>query len=161
MLVQFLYYFCFPAFKSTSVRHSATTMDNTLGDKIPLKWDFPSQCAIFFCAKGFKVCLTLFLTQGTKAGLSALLVPLPIIGLGWLVASPEVNVQLQILEDIDLQRCQCFPYSSIMFLSYVVVNNIWSFNNCYIPRTRMINQGWLKSTRNSYLNTGSFPRNHI
>ena len=24
-----------------------------------------------------------------------------------------------------------------------------------------ISQGWLKSTRNSYLNTGSFPRNHI
>ena len=25
----------------------------------------------------------------------------------------------------------------------------------------VLNQGWLKSTRNSYLNTGSFPRNHI
>ena len=30
-----------------------------------------------------------------------------------------------------------------------------------MPATRIFHQGWLKSTRNSYLNTGSFPRNHI
>ena len=60
-------------------------------------------------------------------------------------------------------------------LWHIFGSNIWEYvsidpfpGSKYAPsgdifstQLTMVTQGWLKSTRNSYLNTGSFPRNHI
>ena len=86
---------------------------------VPLPWTILLVTKyLIFPAKVVNVCF--FSMQGTKAVLSALLVPLPIIGLGWLLASPDVNTQLEISVP-HIYLCLCFMASSITFDK--IINN--------------------------------------
>ena len=54
-----------------------------------------------------------------------------------------------------LQKGYFTPFPAVFFFSFSSI----SLSNSFLSAESA--QGWLKSTRISYLNTGSFPRNHI